>query len=87
MEFTSLDGNKPSKHIDHLQVYFLDPPEVSLEGTATPVGEYRKRNITCQTNGGNPSDPSSYNYSWMYKPKYGTTTTYIALPSGKLMSV
>ena len=62
--------------------YCSDPPVISVEGTTTPVVEYTKRNITCNTRGGNPSDQKSYYYEWMYNPTYGDSNTFNALPSG-----
>ena len=47
--------------------------------------EYSDINITCKTNGGNPSDPRNYIYNWMYKPVYGASTAYIPVPSGKFL--
>ena len=32
--------------------------------------------------GGNPSNPSSYTYKWMYKPTYAASTTYIPVSPG-----
>ena len=61
-------------------VYSSDPPEVSVEGTTTPVLEYTARNITCNTTGGNPSDPRNYNYEWTYKPTYGDPNIFIQVP-------
>ena len=50
--------------------YCSDPPEVSLDGTTSTAVEYTTRNIACRTSGGNPSDPGSYQYKWMYRPTY-----------------
>ena len=64
------------------RLYFTVPPTVSVEGTTIPGVEYTARNITCRTNGGNPSDPRSYDYKWMYKPTYSALAMYIPVPSG-----
>ena len=48
----------------------------------TPAVEYTERNIECLTIGGNPSDPSSYNYGWMFKTTYGASDSFNRLPSG-----
>ena len=65
-----------------IYIFFSDPPDVSVEGTATPAQEYTTRNITCTVNGGNPSDLNSYTYEWMYRPFYATSTAYISVQPG-----
>ena len=63
-----------------------DQPEVSIDNPTAPVVEYTTRNLTCRINGGNPSDPVSYHYKWMYRPTYRVSDTDIPLPNGKCLT-
>ena len=67
---------------DDLLFYCSDPPEVSVDNTATPAVEYTTRNLTCRISGGKPSDPMSYHYEWMYKPTYHISAAYTHPPYG-----
>ena len=53
-----------------------------MEGTAIPAEEYTTKHIVCRTSGGNPSDPSSFTYEWMYKSTYGPPTTDVPVSHG-----
>ena len=57
--------------------YSSDPPEVSVENIATPAVEYTTRNLICRISGGNPPDPRSYQYKWIYRPTYCDSATDI----------
>ena len=59
-----------------------DPPDVTVKGTDPPAVENTVRDLTCQISEGNPSDPTSYEYEWMYRPTYGNATTDLPPPSG-----
>ena len=63
-------------------IYYTDPPEVFIDDTTTPAVEYSTRNLTCRISGGNPSDPKSYDYQWMYRPTYLASDTDIPSPYG-----
>ena len=67
-----------------LSLYCIDPPKISVEGTSTPAVEYTTRKITCRTSDGNPSDPRSYDYKWVYKPTYGALGADIHVPPGMI---
>ena len=77
---------KQDTHVDHLQpvsmCFCSDPPSVSVEGTSTPALEYTTRKITCRTSGGNPSDPRSYDYQWMYMAPYNALAREIPVSHG-----
>ena len=64
-----------------------DPPEVTVDDTTPPAVEYTTRNITCRISGGNPSDPGSYQYEWMYRPTYMNSMKDLVPPSGMCLSL